>query len=289
MLKDANLSIKDAAYARNVRAYTSNYYAIKHDESSQRRADILGVESQGNNGKIGTVIFMPSAYTTNVANSKKDIQTLESALQNNPNMPKQLKDNLLAAVRKNEIAFGYGLTAEEASSITQKDAQLILGKLDGLKARVSNLIDPARIRSEAEKTQSEFRKNYLESRQVIVNEHDVPSSSIIPALASGDVVNERLQARGERSIIINAANVKDFRRGANGRSVCGVAARGGEEYDLFDGYLPTAARPGGCEVARVEEHHHQILPFGEHEPAERRAVRHFHVRTGAGVAQRRGG
>ncbi len=253
LLKDANLSIKDAAYARNVRAYTSNYYAIKHDESSQRRADILGVESQGNNGKIGTVIFMPSAYTTNVANSKKDIQTLESALQNNPNMPKQLKDNLLAAVRKNEIAFGYGLTAEEASSITQKDAQLILGKLDGLKARVSNLIDPARIRSEAEKTQSEFRKNYLESRQVIVNEHDVPSSSIIPALASGDVVNERLQARGERSIIINAANVKDFRRGANGRSHVTAndgqyrgfkveADKGVNPYDANGNYLPKQQR-----------------------------------------------
>lgn len=252
-LKKGELTIKDAAYARNVRAYTSNYYELEVDERSQRRAETLGAQSQGNNGKIGTVIFMPTAYTTDVTNTKEDIKTLENALQNNSNIPEQLKEKLLIAVRKDEISFGYGLTNDEASSITAKDAQLMLDKLEGLKGRISNLVDPARIRRESINTQNEFRKEYLESRQVIVNEHDVPSSSIIPALASGDIVNERLLARGERQIIINEGNVSDFRRGANGRSQITAdngryrgfkveADKGVNPYDVNGNYIPERQR-----------------------------------------------
>ncbi len=196
--KDKNGNeIKDGtSYARNIRAYTEHFYSISEDAGSRNRANALGAESQGNNGKIGSVVFMPAAYTTDVTNSKKDIQTLEDALAK-INMPQEDKDKLLMAVRKNEISFGYGLKPEEAASITAKDVKLMLNKLDTLKTRIANLVDPAKIRKEAQATQDDFRKSYLQSRQVVVNNHDVPAGSIIPALASGDVVNERLVAKRE--------------------------------------------------------------------------------------------
>lgn len=204
-IKDKNSGKKDkngdeikdgTSYARNLRAYTKHFYAVSEDAMSRNRANSLGAESQGNNGKIGSVVFMPAAYTTDVTNSKQDIQILEDALAK-INMPQADKDKLLMAVRKNEISFGYGLTPDEAASITAKDAKLMLNKLDTLKTRIANLVDPAKIRKEAQATQDDFRKSYLQSRQVVVNNHDVPAGSIIPALSSGDIVNERLVAKRE--------------------------------------------------------------------------------------------
>ncbi len=246
-------SKSSAAYARNVRAYTKHYYSVTEEAGSRARSEVLNAESQGNNGKLGSVIFMPTAYTTDVTNSKKDIATLEAALNNNSSIPQALKDKLLMAVRKNEISFGYGLTPDEAASITAKDAQLLLEKLDGLKSRITNLVDPAKIREEARITQNEFRSSYLESRQVIVNNSDVPAGSILSALGADDVVNERLQARGERRIIINEDNVKYFREGANGRSHVTVdggqyygfaveADKGVNPYDANGNYIPQSQR-----------------------------------------------
>ncbi len=202
--KNSSKEKKDGtSYARLVRAYREKFYVVTEEQNSRNRADALGVESQGNNGKLGTVIFMPATYTTDVTNSKEDLQTLEQALNNNSSIPQNLKNRLLSAVKKDEIAFGYGLTADEANSITAADAELILNKLDGLKGRISNLVDPARIRKEAQATQADFRSDYLESRQIIVNDYDVPADSIIPALGSGDIVDERLQYNRD-TVVTNA-------------------------------------------------------------------------------------
>ena len=78
-------------------------------------------------------------------------------------------------------------------------------------------------------------------------------------------------------------------RGADRFSVCRVAALGREEHGLFDRHFPPPARPGRDQTARAEEHHHQILSFGQHERTQRRAVRHLQLRARTRLAQRRGG
>lgn len=254
LLKKGQLTISDAPYARNVRSYVKFYYEVSEDELSRHRADALGTESQGNNGRLGTVIFMPTAYTTDVTNSKEDLQTLEEALNNNSSIPQQLKEQLIMAARKNEIAFGYGLSADEASSITAADATLILDKLNGLKGRITNLVDPVRIRTEAQKTQDDFRSDYLESRQVIVNDGDVPAGSIIPALGSGDIVDERLDYN--RETVVTRAHRAGRGGGAQraiSRDAAAIAAGnyrgfavqkdlGVNPYDANGNYLPQAQR-----------------------------------------------
>ncbi len=213
---EGKFGVENSPYASHVRKYKEDY-ELTVDANSRLRADSLGVQSQGNNGRLGTVIFMPSAYTNDVVSSKEDIKTLETALSANPNIPQEDKDKLLMAVRKNEVSFGYGLTPDEASSISANDTRLILSQLDGLKSRITNLVDPARIRHEARNAQDNFRADYLQSRAVVVNDSDIKQDSIIPSLSSGDIVNERLQARGERKIVVNEGNVEAFREGA-GRS-----------------------------------------------------------------------
>lgn len=242
------------SYARNVRVYTEHYYSVAENMHSRNRANALGAESQGNNGKLGTVIFMPTAYTTDVTNNKEDIKILETALADNPNIPQEDKDKLLMAVRKNEIAFGYGLTPDEAASITAKDAKLMLDKLTGLKSRVANLVDPAKIRKEAQATQDSFRDSYLQSRQVLVNDHDVSAGSIIPALNSGDVVNERLVEK--RETVVTSYH-RDGRGGGARRAIArdtaaveagnykGFAVQqdlGVNPYDANGNYIPKRQR-----------------------------------------------
>lgn len=215
-LKEGNLKLSDAPYANNVKKYVDTWYNVSVDEAAKKRNDALNLESQGNNGKLGTVIFMPSAYTTDVTNNKEDIKTLEEALSKNSSIPQDLKLQLIAAVRKNEISFGYGLSADEAASITKKDAQLIMNKLNELKGRITNLVDPAKIRTEAKNIQAEFRSDYLQSRQVIVNDSDVNSGSIVPALATGEIVNERLAT--DRDTVVTSAH-RNGRAGSAERAI----------------------------------------------------------------------
>ena len=252
---DKGKPIKDGtSYARLVRAYSDRFYSLSEEQSSRNRADSLGAQLQSNNGRLGTVIFMPTAYTTNVTNTKKDLQILEDSLNNNTSIPQQLKEQLIMSVRKNEIAFGYGLSLDEASSITAADAKLMLDKLKNLKSRVSNLIDPAKIRAEAQKTQEDFRADYLESRQVIVNDRDVPAGSIIPALGSGDIVDERLEYN--RKTVVTAAH-RAGRGGSAQRAIARDTAAveagnykgftvqqdlGVNPYDANGNYLPNAQR-----------------------------------------------
>lgn len=237
------------SYARNVRAYKKGYYTLEVNAASRNRADALGAQSQGNNGRLGTVIFMPSAYTTNVTNSQNDVKTLENALNKNTSIPAELKQQLINAVKKNEIAFGYGLTAEEAASITKKDAELILKNLQTLKSRISNIVDPTRIRTEAQRVQDDFRSSYLQSRQVVVNDHDVASGSIIPALSSGDIVNERLVSSRNTIVRGHEAAFRDGARrsrvtSANGQYYgFGVEAdKGVNPYDANGNYIPQRQR-----------------------------------------------
>lgn len=214
-------------YARNVRVYT-NEHGVSTNRASAIRANALMAESQGNNGQLGTVIFMPNAYTTNVKNSSNDIKTLEEALTKN-NVPQDIQQQLLAAVKRNDIAFGYGLTPEEAASLTTKDAKLMLAKLGELKNKTQNIVNPAKIREAARETQDSFRSDYLQSRQVVVNNYDLSRQGVgvLAGLASNRGRSERLLARGEREIVINKNNVHNFRAGA-GRSR--ITRDGGQYY-----------------------------------------------------------
>ncbi|MCM1009379.1 MAG: LysM peptidoglycan-binding domain-containing protein [Fusobacterium sp.] len=214
-------------YAQNVRAYMSEHQ-VTTNKASLNRANALGADSQGNNGRLGSVIFMPNAYTTNVKNSSNDIKTLQEALANS-NIPEDIQQQLIAAVKRNDIAFGYGLTADEAASLTANDAKLLLAKLDDLKGKTQNLVDPAKIREAAKEIQDSFRSDYLQSRQVVANNLDLKrqGAGVLDGLASNRGRSERLLARGERKIIINDANVRYFRDGA-GRSK--VTKDGGQYY-----------------------------------------------------------
>ncbi len=222
---EGNLTHKRSLlYARNVRAY-ANEHDVTTSLSSANRAASLAVDSQGNNGRLGSVVFMPSAYTTNVKNSSDDIKILQDALSQST-IPADTQNQLLMAVKRGDIAFGYGLSADEAASLTENDAKLLLNKLDELKTETQNLVDPAKIRDAARKAQDAFRSDYLQSRQVVVNNNDV-KEGMLSGLASTRGRSERLEQRGERKIIINEGNVKDFRAGA-GRSR--ITQDGGQYY-----------------------------------------------------------
>lgn len=228
--RDANGNLthkRSMLYARNVRTYL-NEHTVTPNKYSAMRATALEAESQGNNGRLGTVIFMPNSYTTNVRNSQKDIKNLQDALAKS-NISENVQQQLLAAVKRNDVAFGYGLTEDEAASLTEKDAKLILAKLDELKDKTSNLVDPAKIREAARETQDSFRSDYLQSRQVIANNYDLQrlGTGVLEGLASNRGRSERILARGERHIVVNSGNVKYFRDGA-GRSK--VTKDGGQYY-----------------------------------------------------------
>lgn len=188
-----------ASYARNVRAYTNAFFEAEVSQSAQSQADHLGAIPQGNNGQLGSVIFLANKYSTDVRNNQDDIAILTEAL-NKSTVPKEHADALILAVRNGDIAFGHGLTEDEAKSITTNDVLSMLASLQTAKERTTNLVDPAKIREAALDVQDEFRANYLASRQFTVNNSDISSSNRITTMGSSEIVNERLVERRETKV-----------------------------------------------------------------------------------------
>lgn len=190
-LKAKELTISDASYPRNVRAYTNHYFKTSSSSRATATANALGAVAQSNNGEIGSVIFLANKYKTDLTNDKESIQRLENALTQN-NIPQNLKNALITAVKNGDIAFGYDLSESEAKSITANDVMIILSKLSIAKEKTKNIIDPTKIRTIAQSVQNDFRAEYLASRELQANTTEIPTSTLLTGFRSQDVVNERL-------------------------------------------------------------------------------------------------
>lgn len=242
-----------ASYARNVRAYTNSFFGAETSQAAQRQADHLGAIPQDNNGQIGSVIFLANYYNTDVRNNREDIAILTEAL-NKSTVPKEHADALILAVRNGDIAFGYGLTEDEAKSITTNDVLSMLASLQTAKERTTNLVDPAKIREAALDVQDAFRASYLASRQFTVNNSDISSSNRITTMGSSEIVNERLVERRETEVTnahrngrgggYQRAIVRDNSR-INSGAYTGFAVQadlGVNPYDANGNLIPNAYR-----------------------------------------------
>ena len=206
--------IKDGtSYARLIRAYKTKLFTVEENQKSRAKVQTLNVENQSNNGQLGIVVFMPKAYKTVIGNNEQDTELLISTLNKKTEIPKELKEQLIGAIKNNEIAFGNGLTESEAMSLTSNDIALILSNLNALKTDIQETDTTATIRSKAKIAQDTFRNNYLQSRQVVVNIADVPDSTIINALGSNDILDERLISK--RKTVIRKAHTKNHQKNAN--------------------------------------------------------------------------
>ena len=187
--------IKDGiSYARNVRAYRNKFFSVDRLEGSHE-----------NNGKIGTVLFMPTAFAGNQKATKSDFEILERALGTKAGIDNAKKDAMLAALRSGYFSFGYGLTEEEAESITANDIDIILEKVDKVKDFVQANNSPKERRNFAKLIQDEFRAEYLKSRQIIVNISDVNRNTVIRAFRYQGDVDNRLSEN--RNVRITAAHI----------------------------------------------------------------------------------
>ena len=134
-------------YTRNVRQFKKKY-RIKEEPADRERAikeskakkqsNNISFKPMDNNGPMGSIIFMPKMYSNKPVNKTEEIKILKNGLSKNSKIKQADKNELIRAVEQGELAFEFGLTAEEVASLTQSDVDKLLKNLRELKQKIES-------------------------------------------------------------------------------------------------------------------------------------------------------
>lgn len=131
-----------STYSNNVRRYTQQY-KLNESKASRNAAvekeeAIRPMKTDGNNGDIGGVVFMPAMYTDKAKhmNTITEINQLKDILTKKGIDP-NLRNMLISALRNGELGFDFGLKRSEIEALTNSDIKLILKHLDKAKKTVN--------------------------------------------------------------------------------------------------------------------------------------------------------
>lgn len=175
------------AYTREVREIT-NKYVLHENKDSRKQAEVRYEESRpfeqkGNNGDMGSVVFLPGMYADRAKhiNTPSEIQKLNQTLIKK-GIDSNTRNQLISALQNGELGFDFGLRQSEIDSLTTPDIKLMLQSLHKLKNNLkintsdgitSTEAEQLRKRgSEISKAEDEFRKEYLTRHSKVYNVSD---------------------------------------------------------------------------------------------------------------------
>lgn len=208
-------------YTRNVRKFMKKYNVVEDPKAKAdalRRAKSLegrprvnpnNVKPMDSNGALGSIMFMPKMYNKDFTHSQQDINFLKTTLASNHNISAQSKKLLIQAVERGEIAFEFGMDKSEIASLTQKDVDMLLKRVntvkmilkeinfnDGINKAEADLMATkyaAFIRAE----EYAFRKEYLESKAPIFSTSDLPPENVLMT-PNNNPIDAKRMARADR-------------------------------------------------------------------------------------------
>jgi hypothetical protein len=185
-------------YTNNVRKYIKKYRIeenpadrekaiiaskIKKQLNSKKQSNNSSFTPMDNNGPMGSIIFMPMMYSNKPVNKTEEMIILIEGLRKNTKIYPKSKRALIEAVEKKELAFEFGLSAEEVASLTQSDVDKLLKNLRELKQKIessSNVkfsdgisAEEARVlgnkfKADIRRSEYNFKREYLNSKSKLV-------------------------------------------------------------------------------------------------------------------------
>ena len=130
-------------YTRNIHKYLTKYTIVENKaerasaiQKSRANRAVKNFKPMDNNGPIGSIIFMPKMYTDNQSNTADEIEILKTSLAKNPKIDSNSKKLLIWGVKNGEIGFEFGLSAQEADALTQRDIDQMLSQVANLKMQI---------------------------------------------------------------------------------------------------------------------------------------------------------
>lgn len=169
---NGNIDPEGNAYARNIRKYLDKYH-IKEDENL-RLQELENAEIRRkynntnayapvkNNGDLGSIII---GKGPKCEKENEEYILIKNALKKNK-ISQDSATKLLNELEAGNFSFKYGLTEKEADSLTQNDVDLILKYIELSKNGVPNV-------------NSDFKKEYLESKAKKVAIRDIETTSVV--------------------------------------------------------------------------------------------------------------
>ena len=217
-IKDGTMEPEALEYTRNIHKYLEKYN-IKEDSAkrnqavrkSQDKRIIQNFKPMDNNGPLGSIAFMPGMYGyTDLKDQSDELAVLKESLKKNKKIEQNSKQLLILAVQHGEIGFEFGLTAQEADSLTQKDVDMILSHISKLKNVIKskdssiNFADGINS-SESDKMKNNyaqiikdaeflFKKEYLASKSPHVALGNVPEKNLLASPMDNDMTYSRKSA-----------------------------------------------------------------------------------------------